>query len=234
MKINTATRGLNHDQLKYIAAAAMLADHIGAFLLPHAGAMYVLCRLIGRLTAPVMCYFLAEGFRYTASRQKYALRLALFAFLSQVPYAFVNGGLFESNLNVLFTLLIAFCMLAAYEAELRPPVKWGLIAALFLGSALGDWGLIAPLWVLLFYRFRGNIPRQMAAFACVAAVEVFRTGIAGGFPGALWQLGMFLAIPLLLLYNGQRGRGGAFNKWFFYAFYPLHLLVIGLIAQWIC
>lgn len=233
MKINAAMRGLNHDQLKYIAAAAMLADHIGAFLLPPAGAAYVLCRLIGRLTAPVMSYLLAEGFRYTASRPKYALRLAAFALLSQVPYAFVNGGLFKTNLNVLFTLLIAFCMLAAYEAELRPPVKWGLIAALFLGSAFGDWGLTAPLWVMLFYRFRGNIPRQMAAFACVAGAEALRTVIAGGFPGALWQFGMFLAIPLLLLYNGQQGRGGAFNKWFFYAFYPLHLLAIGLIAQWI-
>lgn len=231
MKPGSNMRGLNRNQLKYIAAAAMLADHIAAFLLPPGGALYFLCRTVGRLTAPVMCYFLAEGFRYTASHGKYALRLAAFALLSQFPYVLANGGFRSANLNMLFTLLLSFCMLAVYESAMQSPVKWVLIALLFAASVFGDWGLTAPLWVLLFYLFHGNFPRQMAGFACVAGAEVLRTLIAGTLFGALWQLGMFLFIPLMLLYNGRRGRGGAFHKWFFYIFYPLHLLIIGLIGQ---
>ena len=230
----TAVRGLNRNQLKYIAAAAMAADHIGAFLLPHAGAVYFLCRLIGRLTAPIMCYCLAEGFYYTSSRKNYALRLLVFAVLSQAPYAFLHGGFWASNLNVLFTLLAALCTLAVYESVIRISVKWALIAVLLLFSLWGDWGVTAPLWVLLFYLFRGNFPRQMAAFALIAGVEVVRTVLSDMIHGTLWygqlwQLGMFLFIPLMLCYNGRRGRSGAFGKWFFYVFYPLHLAVIGLI-----
>ncbi len=231
--LSPAVRGLNRNQLKYLAAAAMALDHVGAFLIPESGVLYLFCRTVGRLAAPVMCYFLAEGFYHTSSRKKYALRLLVFAILSQIPYAFLHGGLFRSNLNMLFTLLIAFGILTVQESALRPPAKWAVTALLLVLSAAGDWGVIAPLWVLCFDWFRGSRVRQAAAFALIAGVDLIFLISMDLLDGAawylhLWEAGLFLFIPLILLYNGQRGAGGAFGKWFFYVFYPLHLLLIWL------
>lgn len=238
MKLKPAVRCLNRNQLKYIAAAAMAIDHIVAFFFPLSGGFYIVCRVIGRLTAPIMCYFLAEGFYYTSSRKNYALRLFAFALIAQPAYAFVHGLLAPVNLNVLFTLLLSFCMLAVWEEVRQPLLRWALAALLIALSACGDWGITAPLWVLCFHLFRGNRARQMTAFALIAGadlVQIVLTNLLDGFVWYLnlWEAGLFLFIPLMLLYNGQRGGGGPFSKWFFYVFYPAHLLAIGLAMRYL-
>lgn len=232
----TAAHGLNRNQLKNIAVAAMILDHVGAFLIPGSGVLYLLCRTIGRLTAPVMCFFLAEGFHRTSSRKNYALRLFLFAVISQFPYAFLHGGLFHANLNVLFTLLISFCVLAARHSTAPPAIKWTFTALLLVLSISGDWGVVAPLWVLCFDLFRGSRRRQLTAFALIAGADllyIVTADLTGGLAWHLhlWEAGLFLFIPLILLYNGQRGSGGAFGKWFFYIIYPLHFGIIILIMH---
>ena len=73
----------------------------------------------------------------------------------------------------------------------------------------------------------------MAVFACLAAVYVVRRIIPAFQPYLLIHLGLFAVIPLLLLYNGKRGAKHAFHKWFFYAFYPLHMLALILIGIFI-
>lgn len=238
MKLKPAVRCLNRNQLKYIAAAAMAIDHIAAIFFPLSGGFYIVCRVIGRLTAPIMCYFLAEGFYYTSSRKNYALRLFVFALIAQPAYAFVHGLLGPVNLNVLFTLLLSFCMLAVWEGVRQPLLRWALAALLIALSACGDWGITAPLWVLCFHLFRGNRARQMTAFALIAGVDLVQivlTNLLDGFVWYLnlWETGLFLFIPLMLLYNGQRGGGSAFSKWFFYVFYPAHLLAIGLAMRYL-
>ena len=82
---------LNRTQLKYIAALAMLIDHIGAFFIPVTTPIGALCRIIGRLTAPIMCFFLAEGYEHTRSKLKYGIRLLIFALVSQPFYAFLKN-----------------------------------------------------------------------------------------------------------------------------------------------
>lgn len=238
-------RGLNRNGLKYIAAATMLFDHIGALLFPLSGGFYIMCRLFGRLTAPIMCYFLAEGFIHTSSRKRYALRLLVFAILSQPVYAlvhgwsvFVPGGLSNANLNVLFTLLASFCMLTVLEEIKQPLLKWTVAVLLIALSACGDWGVTAPLWVLFFYLFHGDRRRQMAAFALVAAADILCIIIANLLEGLawylnMWETGLFLFIPLMLFYNGQGGQKTAFSKWFFYLFYPLHLLMLCLFMRYV-
>ena len=70
--------GLDRNRIKYIALIAMLIDHFAMFFLSHSIAqasvsriaLYSFMRVIGRLTAPIMIYFLVEGFIHTSSRKK--------------------------------------------------------------------------------------------------------------------------------------------------------------------
>ncbi len=85
---------LNRTQIKYIARTAMLMDHTAAFLLqseknPALIVIYILMRTLGRIAAPVMFYFLVEGYIHTSSRMKYIIRLLSFGIFSQVPYSLV-------------------------------------------------------------------------------------------------------------------------------------------------
>ena len=100
---------MNRNQLKALAAAAMLLDHIALAFLPETCAAYVALRFLGRMTGPVMAFFVAEGYVHTRAVGRYALRLFLFAILSWLPYAVFETGLppvLFSNFSVLHTLLL--------------------------------------------------------------------------------------------------------------------------------
>ncbi|MBQ1996059.1 MAG: conjugal transfer protein TraX, partial [Clostridia bacterium] len=152
---------LNRTQLKYIAAAAMLLDHIGMMFIPVSTPLGTLCRLAGRLTAPIMCMFIAEGFRYTKSKARYAARLLIFALISQPFYAFAHGEtLMTSDLNMIFTLFLSFVMLCLFEKLENNLLKILAVSAIVVLSQFGDWGITAPLWVLGFYCFSKNKNKQ--------------------------------------------------------------------------
>lgn len=202
-------------------------------------------------TAPVMCFFLVEGFHYTHSRKKYGFRLALFAVLSELPFclAFSHGTVLSYvGMNMIYTLFVCFLMLVAMErleaSWLRGPVLIGL-ALLTLDA---DWALVAPIFVLLFAWAGRDAAQRRTAF--VLATLLF------GLDGYLQGLGMYgqaaslaravgqasgvalAGVVIVLLYNGKRqkskagaagSRGRVFSKWFFYVFYPGHLLLLGLL-----
>jgi hypothetical protein len=226
---------MNRSALKYIAIVAMLSDHIAMVFMSEYPVVYFIMRLMGRLTGAIMCFFIAEGFYYTRSKYKYGVRLAAFALISQFPYTFVHTGtLFSQSLfvewNVIFTFFISFCVLCAYEKIRNNPVKWIAIGLLCAASYFGDWRIIAPLWILCFYIFRDDRKKNFIVFGILATLEV-----ASCIPfmishGDIWQAGVLLVIPLLLLYNGQKGSGNLIHKWAFYLFYPLHLLALGFFA----
>jgi hypothetical protein len=178
-----------------------------------------------------MCFFIAEGFYHTRSKTKYGIRLGAFALISQVPYTFFERGtLLTSKLitdwNMIFTLFIGFCALLAYENITNKPVKWLVVTLLCAVSFFGDWRLIAPLWIVCFYLFRNNRRKRFIAFGVLAIVEIISCMPFIISRGEIWQAGVLLVIPLLLLYNGEKGGNGAFHKWLFYWFYPLHFLVL--------
>ena len=102
-------RGLNRNELKYLAITAMLLDHIAWYLLPFASPTAQIFHVVGRITAPLMCYFAAQGYRYTRSLPRYLGRLALFAAVSQVPWYFLHRAGGKQSFNFLFTLV--FCLL---------------------------------------------------------------------------------------------------------------------------
>ena len=226
---------MNRNQLKFIALAAMLIDHISAFFVPTSTPFGFLMRIVGRLTAPIMCYFLAEGFRYTASHKKYGTRLFIFAVLSQFAYSFAKGqSILTPDFNMIFTLFLCFLMLLSYEKIKNVTLKTALIFLLIAVSFFSDWGIIAPMWVLSFYILHKDTKACILTFSLISLMHVIMStasAISAGYSwhSQLWQIGVFLFVPLLLLYNGKNGKKNMFSKWFFYIFYPLHLIVIGQI-----
>lgn len=229
-------RVLNRDVIKYIAVTAMLLNHIANIFLVPGTLWYEVLVDIGYFTAITMCYFLVEGFRYTHSRKQYALRLFGFGVVSQVPFsmAFAQNGILEfQDFNMMFTLFLCFCILLCIETIRNRFLRGVLIVLLIFGSLFCDWALLAPVFTLLFARAGGNRTRQKAAFGAAALLY---GGMAGLGSGQVWEA-VGCAVPILVsafvilyLYNGRRAaRGRTFYKWFFYAFYPAHLLVLGLL-----
>lgn len=229
-------RVLNRDVIKYIAMTAMLLNHIANIFLVPGTLWYEVLVDIGYFTAITMCYFLVEGFRYTHSRKQYALRLFGFGVVSQVPFsmAFAQNGILEfQDFNMMFTLFLCFCILLCIETIRNRFLRGVLIVLLIFGSLFCDWALLAPVFTLLFAWAGGNRTRQKAAFGAAALLY---GGMAGLGSGQVWEA-VGCAVPILIsafvilyLYNGRRAaRGRTFYKWFFYAFYPAHLLVLGLL-----
>lgn len=228
-------KSLNRNILKYIAIVAMLTDHIAESFMKDYPAVYFLMRLIGRLTGPIMCFFIAEGYFYTRSKFKYGMRLGVFALISQFAYTYFHRGTILTislftEWNVIFTFFIGFLVLLAYEKIINKPVKWITVGLLCAVSFFGDWMIIAPLWILCFFIFRDNKNKRFLVFSILAAAEV-----ATCIPfmiryGEIWQAGVFLVIPLLWLYRGEKGSGNPVHKWVFYVFYPLHLFALGAIG----
>ena len=223
-------KGLNRNQLKYIAIIAMLIDHVALLFIPSSSCVYTICRFIGKLTAPIMCYFLAEGYSYTTSKFKYGVRLFAFSIISQFAFslAFYNT-LFTFKLNMIFTLFLCFLVLLSYEKIRNKEIKFVAILCLIVLSDFCDWGIFAPLWVLYFYIFKGKILAQVVSYysITVLVIEIKYIIIKNyGWSNILILMGLFLFIPVLYLYNGKKGNSNKFNKWFFYIFYPLHLIIL--------
>ncbi len=226
---------MNRNTLKYIAAAAMLLDHISAFFLPISTPLGCIMRIIGRLTAPIMCHFISEGFSHTASKRKYGIRLLVFAVISQLPYSLANID-YQFRLNMIFTLFLGFLMLCAYEKIRNNLLKTTVIILLFIIANFSEWGIIAPMWILSFYILRSDKKSTVTAFVLISSMHVLINSVSAVYAGfhwyaQLWQAGLLLFIPFFLSYNGKKGSGSAFSKWFFYIFYPLHLFIIALILN---
>lgn len=230
---------LNGDQLKLIAILAMTVDHVTDLIYPGFPAVpaAILLHIIGRLTAPIMWFFISEGFHYTHDIKKYLLRLGSFAVISHFAYCFAFGidsvpfrsGIFNQT-SVMYPLFVGALVLWLQNSGVGMR-EWQRTAAVFLliwSAFPGDWSCIAVLSVVGMYRNRGNLKKQMTAILpwvlLYAAVSFFFVDRAYG----LVQPFVFLVYPLLKRYNGQRGKGKGM-KWFFYLYYPAHLAVIGLL-----
>ena len=242
--ISMKNLSLNRNQIKYIAILAMLIDHTALFFLsPDAvnapfsqTALYFAMRMIGRLTGPIMIFFLVEGFIHTSSRRNYGIRLLVFGLLFQAPYALAHHNTrFVTDFNVILTLFLIFLMLEAAEQIENPVLNRLTVFALIMLTFGFDWGVIGPLMAWLFYRDRENRNEQIKDYAVVsfiqiASVVLFLSGEGHPWYEELWQIGLFLVIPFLYWYNGRPGQKTLFSKYIFYVIYPLHLLLFWILC----
>ena len=235
--------GLNRDTIKYIAMLTMLLNHLSTIFLDRGTFLGELFLDVGYFTAPVMCWFLAEGYQYTRSKKNYAVRLFLFALLSEIPFclAFSSEGEFRFvGLNMLFTLFFCFLILAAEEKIANHFFRLLIQILLVLATVICDWPLMAAIYTLMFSHTRQS--KKKAAVSFGAATLIFAGFMYGNnsflYPVAeavlrtfCSSLGVIAAgVVLLCFYNGKRAeRVRTFSKWFFYLFYPVHLLILALI-----
>ena len=200
-------------QLKLLAMLAMTADHIGAVFFPE----IPLLRWIGRMAMPVLCFFIGEGLRHTRSPRRYLLRLTGFALLSELPFDLAfYGGIEWGHQNVYFTLTLG--LLALWAIQSRGMEGWLLaLTAALAAELLGcDYGMYGVLLILLLDRFHRARSEQLAGAALLNLA----------FFGLQTQTLSLIALPLLWLYNGKRGRD---DRRLFYLYYPAHLCVLGIL-----
>lgn len=216
------------NQLKLLALVSMTLDHVGLILLPGVPVL----RLLGRLAFPIYGWMIAEGCRHTHDRRRYLGRLALLAAVCQVANFGVAGSLYQCVL-VTFTLSVAVIWAADRAWERGTKGAFGCLAALLAGvfclcvvlpGAGGtdfevDYGLAGVLLPVLVYY--GGTHRQRL-FCLTLGLAVLSLSLGG------IQWACLAAVPVLALYNGQRGRGSLGRL--FYLYYPLHLAALYAIA----
>ena len=230
-------RGLNREQLKLIAVIAMTVDHLAWVIwpgYPKAGHVIML-HCIGRITAPIMWFFIAEGYFHTRSVKRYALRLLAFALISHFAYTFAFGiplvpfktSVFNQT-GIMWSLFWGLVGLHISNANtLKDWQKVCIILVICAVSFCADWSCIATMAVIYIGAYRGSFKKQMISmmtFVCIyAAVYALCIDRVYG----IIQLFAAAAIPLLGKYNGQRGESA--GKWGFYLYYPLHLALCGIL-----
>lgn len=243
MPTEHSRRFLSRDAIKYIATLTMLLNHIATIFLESGTLPHALLTTVGYFTAISMVYFLIEGFDCTHSRKRYLARLFVFAVISEIPYclAFSEESVIEfCGMNMLFTLSLCFVLMDGLERFPGRGARFLLTLAVFFVSLFCDWALFAPLFTLLFLWAKGSAARTKAAFVISAllfglfslAGDIGRLPLTVSLAYALLGMaGMGLAgLCITRFYNGQKAQhASSFSKWFFYAFYPGHLLILGLI-----
>lgn len=235
---NTKSRGLNSNQLKMIAIIAMTLDHVMFVLYPNYSTAWwiVGCHVLGRLAAPIMWFFIAEGYFYTHNVKRYIGRLLVFAVISHFAYNFAFGIPFIpfqksilDQTSVIWSLawgLVA--LVVSYSSKLSNWTKYALITIICAITFPANWSCIAVLAIMAIAFNRNNFKKQMTGMICWATVYAVVYFLFINRVYGMIQLFVALSIPLLKAYNGQRGKW-KWMKWFFYIYYPLHLTVCGMI-----
>ena len=155
----------------------------------------------------------------------------MFCFRCKIPYSLARYGTISgTNLNVMITLFMSFLMLVVAD-KMKDKVMKGIVVFTFMIlTSFSDWGVLGPFMVWLFYIYREDRKKQLILYIslCLAqmvmSVLVIMSGAIAWYD-AIWQIGMLLPIILIYFYNGKQGNKTVINKWFFYLFYPLHLIV---------
>ncbi|MCQ2576517.1 MAG: conjugal transfer protein TraX [Treponema sp.] len=233
--------GLTGNILKFIAILAMTLDHFAWFIsLDFSYSWWtVVMHFIGRMTMPIMCFMIVEGYYHTRSIKKYLLRLFIFAVISHFPYNFflepsVKSLLSFRQTSIIWPLFCSVCALLVidnthWEKHLEGWQEILLILITITVSMPGDWFVFPVLCVLVINKYRGNLTKQwigvLVLMSLMGLLIYFTT------KNVLYAFSHFAVIidwPLMALYNGERGKWKGM-KWFFYIYYPLHLLIFGLI-----
>ena len=220
--------------MKYLAVLSMIIDHCAFnfyYAITPGSIMWQIMHFIGRLADPIMAYFIAEGYIHTHNVNKYLLRLAVFTLISWLPFnLFVYGSWPHANLGVIFTLMLGLIAIYFWDKGGKNiAVRLSVIVLLCFLSRYGDWKYVNVLWPLLFFVFRDDGLKKWLSYYVVACIEiVILLYSAGAVQINQAGLLMFPAV-MIFCYDGMSGSKSNFHKWFFFAFYPLHMIILWLL-----
>lgn len=224
-------QGLSQEGLKLLACITMLMDHVGAVLLP-----WQWLRIAGRLSFPIFCFLIAEGAFHTRHPGKYALRLALAAVISEIPFDLCFFGAFSwHHQNVMITLLLGFGAVYAGKDLSNFALKFLAAVPFVVISRFlkADYGMEGVLLILLFGMTRELRFRELIQLVLMFLLFFERNG---------WPLFTLLGLPITLqmtcvtsmvpisLYTGEKLTRSKWIQWGFYLFYPVHMLVLAFAA----
>lgn len=229
---------LSSNALKLIGAVFMVCDHLGMIFFPNISAL----RMIGRLTFPVFAFCIAQGTRYTKNRLKYFLLVLSLGIVCQIPLAIVAPSAY---LNVLITFALAIVICYALDYLKKALICDTVPHKIALGILLLVLSVLAPMAICTVKRMEyGVLGCMMPALASLfympsdappflkrldtSYVHVLMLGVGtlcqAVFDGGKYQILALLSIPILLMYSGKRGR--LKMKYFFYIFYPAHMVIL--------
>ena len=235
--------GLNGNVLKIIACVSMLLDHIGFFLFP--GARWL--RMAGRLAMPIFAFFVAEGCKYTRNKTRHLLTIAALGLIFYVVEVLAANADVQ---NIFLTFSLSICIIYSldylkqlvFSKEKNASAILGAVVIVSLVTFASimvvyaghfDYGLIGMLTPVavslvdfsmankdaLWVKIVDNIFVRLILLSIMLTVLLFNSGL----PMEV-QAHSFIALLPLLLYSGKRGRLNL--KYYFYAFYPLHVAII--------
>ena len=225
--------------LKYIAMFFMLLSHLAqtGFIYGLGNKYYALADIfvfLGRISMPIFCFFTVQAVIYTKDFRKYMLRMFIFSLISEIPFdlALYGTPFYWESQNVIFTLLMG--AITVYGIDYLRKSNYNVVIKVLAGLLIiilarnlslimrTDYNVNGIVAIVLLYLAKDN--KLLTALALLIAfyfefrVFGYAIPISYGF--------VYLSIPLIMLYNGQRGKQ---NKWAFYIFYPAHLLLIYLL-----
>lgn len=232
---------LDRTQLKIIAIISMVIDHSAWGFLDFYTPLAQFLHVCGRFTIPIMCFFIAEGFRKTHDIKRYIFRMATYAVVSILPFYVFFHEEYDYRQNIIFDLLLGLLLLTVLESTLKKWVKILLSILLFtISITIGGWIIEPMLFILIFYYGRSWAEKvRLFIIADVAMVALLAGLISlnsiyhfSHYEWVWWDkfylLGFMLALPLLKCYNGEKGKN-IIGRHFFYVFYPMHFLVLAAI-----
>lgn len=222
--------GLTGNQLKLFALVAMTIDHIGMILFPQ----YPIMRVIGRFAMPIFAWMIAEGCVHSKHRLRYILMMAGFGIVSQAVTWAVTGSLY---MNIMITFSMSILLIYALDFANR---KKNFLSLCVMGAALAgvtyicvflhqdllplefavDYGICGVFLPVAIYLGKTKRDKLLLAAMVMVPMSLYTSYV---------QWLAFLALPILSLYNGSRGK--ARLKYLFYFYYPLHIAVIYGIAM---
>lgn len=234
--------------LHILAMAFMLMDHLWATLLP--AQEWLTC--VGRIAFPIFAFMAVEGYFHTHNLKKYLLRMLIFAVISEVPFDLMYGGtwFYPVHQNVIWTLMMGLVGIHLMETvrKKKSTFVYILVSAIvvILGGLLGtlsmvDYYGIGVLTVFIFYFFRER--KWWCLLGQLLALYWVNVELLGGLMYPIRLFGMefelcqqglaLLALLPIWLYRGRQGYHSKPFQYFCYAFYPIHMLVIVLVLNFI-
>ena len=224
--------------LHILAMLFMLMDHMWATVFPAQD--WLTC--VGRVAFPIFAFMAVEGYFHTHSFKKYALRMLLFAVLSEIPFDFMYGGtwFYPVHQNVIWTLLMGLLGIRFMETVRKKQKPWlfalAAVLTVLLGGVLGTLGMVdyygvGVLTVFVFYFFRGR--KWWCLLGQAAALYWLNVQLLG-LDFELCQQGLaLLALIPIWLYRGRQGYHSKPFQYVCYAFYPVHMLLLALTLNFI-
>lgn len=219
---------LNSNQLKLIALVTMTCDHVGLMLLPQ----FQIFRIIGRIAFPIFAFMIAEGCRYTSHRTRYLLTVFGVGLICQIFYLFAMHSIYQ-RIMITFTISIGLCYCLQW-AKRNGGWSWAVFICFLSATFL----LCEVVPLLPFsrdfaidYRFSGVLLPVIICCSTgrwnkLAATAIGLLLVSLQLGGIQWYC--FISLFLLALYDGSRGTRKL--KYLFYIYYPLHLVIIGIIG----